>query len=116
MKGRAALGEAAFEAAWAAGTALSLEAAKADADALLAALAAAPEPAEAAPVAIPGGLTPRELEVLRLVAAGHSNREIAAHLSISERTVERHVLHVLTKLDVGSRTAAAAYAHTHGLT
>ena len=87
----------------------------AEADALLAALAAAPEPTAAAPAVIRGGLTPRELEVLRLVAAGHSNRALADRLSISERTVERHVLHVLTKLGVGSRTAAAAYAHTHDL-
>jgi DNA-binding NarL/FixJ family response regulator len=49
------------------------------------------------------------------VAAGHSNRAIADRLSISERTAERHVLHILTKLDVGSRTAAAAYAHAQDL-
>jgi DNA-binding CsgD family transcriptional regulator len=109
------LGEPAFAAAWAAGAELSLEAAVAETDALLAGLAATPEPAPAAPVVIPGGLTPRELEVLLLVAAGHSNRAIADRLSISERTVERHVLHILNKLGVGSRTAAAAYAHLHGL-
>jgi non-specific serine/threonine protein kinase len=105
------VGEPAFSAAWAAGADLSLEATMAEADALLAALAAAPEPTPAAPAVIPDGLTPRELEVLRLVAAGHSNRAIADHLSISERTVERHVLHILSKLGVGSRTAAAAHAH-----
>ena len=60
-------------------------------------------------------LSPRESEVLRLVAAGYSNRAIAGRLSISERTVERHVLHVLTKLDVGSRTAAATQAVRLGL-
>ena len=53
--------------------------------------------------------------MLRLLATGSSNREIAAGLSISERTVEHHVRHVLTKLGLPSRTAAAAYAHTRGL-
>jgi DNA-binding CsgD family transcriptional regulator len=60
------------------------------------------------------GLSPRELEVLRLLADGRSNRAIAEALSISERTVENHVLHILTKLDVGSRTAAATYAVRQG--
>src|SRR5262249_17922658 len=80
--GGAAVGVPAFAGAWAAGAGLSPEAAVAEADALLAAIAAAPEPAEVAPAVIPGGLTPRELEVLRLVAAGHSNRAIADRLSI----------------------------------
>ena len=61
------------------------------------------------------GLSPRELEVLRLVAAGQSNQAIAAGLLISERTVERHVSNIFVKLGVGSRTAAAAYAFEHGI-
>jgi DNA-binding CsgD family transcriptional regulator/tetratricopeptide (TPR) repeat protein len=61
------------------------------------------------------GLTPRELEVLRLVATGKSNREIAAVLVISEHTVARHVQNILTKLGVPSRTAAGAFAFEHDL-
>ena len=61
------------------------------------------------------GLSPRELEVLRLVAAGRSNQAIATELAISDRTVERHVSNIFVKLGVGSRTAAAAYAYAHGL-
>jgi DNA-binding CsgD family transcriptional regulator len=61
------------------------------------------------------GLSPRELEVLRLVAAGRSNQAIAAELAISDRTVERHISNIFTKLGVGSRTAAAAYAFAHGI-
>ena len=63
----------------------------------------------------PAGLTPRELEVLRLLADGRSDREIAAALFISRKTVGVHVSHLLAKLDVPSRGAAAAYAHRHGL-
>jgi DNA-binding NarL/FixJ family response regulator len=55
------------------------------------------------------------VEVLTCLAAGRSNREIAAALVISEKTVGRHLAHILTKLGVASRTAAAAYAHGHGL-
>jgi ATP/maltotriose-dependent transcriptional regulator MalT len=61
------------------------------------------------------GLTPRELEVLRLVAAGTSNREIASELVISEHTVARHVQNIFAKLGVPSRTAASAFAFEHGL-
>jgi DNA-binding NarL/FixJ family response regulator len=63
----------------------------------------------------PGDLTPREREVLRLLADGRSNRAIAEALFLSERTVENHVLHIVTKLGVDSRTAAATYAVRHGL-
>jgi DNA-binding NarL/FixJ family response regulator len=60
-------------------------------------------------------LTPRELEVLRLVAAGKTNKAVAAELFISERTVDRHVSNILTKLDVTSRAAATAFAYEHRL-
>ena len=58
----------------------------------------------------PGGLTPRELEVLRLLAEGLSNHEIAQRLVVSEFTIKRHVANILNKLDVPSRAAAVAYA------
>ena len=61
------------------------------------------------------GLTAREIEVLRLVAAGKSNRAIAEALVISEKTVARHVSNIFLKLDVSSRSAATAYAYEHGL-
>ncbi|HEY3652685.1 MAG TPA: LuxR C-terminal-related transcriptional regulator [Streptosporangiaceae bacterium] len=62
-----------------------------------------------------GGLTARELQVLALAAAGKSNRAIATELFLSEKTVERHLSNIFTKLGVGSRTAAAAYAFEHGI-
>ena len=61
------------------------------------------------------GLTPREREVLRLVAAGRSNREIASALVISEHTVARHVQNIFAKLGVSSRAAAGAFAFQHDL-
>jgi len=63
----------------------------------------------------PGGLTQREHEVLRLVAAGNSNAEIARQLVLSEKTVARHLSNIFAKLDVSSRTAAVAYARDHAL-
>jgi DNA-binding CsgD family transcriptional regulator len=68
-----------------------------------------------APVDEAHGLSRRELEVLRLVAIGKSNREIAAALVISEHTVARHVQNIFSKLDVPSRTAAGAFAFEHHL-
>jgi len=62
-----------------------------------------------------GGLTSREVEVLRLIARGKTNREIAGELAISEKTVARHVSNILIKLDVPTRAAATAYAFTHRL-
>jgi DNA-binding NarL/FixJ family response regulator len=67
-------------------------------------LVAGPEPA-------PCGLTSREVEVLRLIAGGQSNREIATALFISEKTVARHVSNIFTKLEVSSRSAATAFAY-----
>jgi DNA-binding NarL/FixJ family response regulator len=61
------------------------------------------------------GLTAREAEVLRLVAAGKSNREIAIELVISEHTVARHLQNIFAKLGVSSRTAASVFAFQHGL-
>jgi NarL family two-component system response regulator LiaR len=60
-------------------------------------------------------LTPRELEVLSLIAQGQSNREIAMALSISEKTVKTHVGNILSKLHLSDRTQAAIYAYKHGL-
>ena len=82
-------------------------------------LGAAPAEREAAELLglaeAPSGLSAREVEVLRLVAAGRSNPEIAAELYLSEKTVARHLSNIFTKLDVGSRTAAAAFAYQHRL-
>jgi ATP/maltotriose-dependent transcriptional regulator MalT len=60
-------------------------------------------------------LTARELQVLRLVSTGCTNKEIAEELAVSERTIDRHVANTLTKLNVRSRTAATTYAHAHKL-
>lgn len=62
-----------------------------------------------------GGLTGREVEVLRLVASGKTNRMVAAELAISEKTVARHLSNIFTKLDLSSRSAATAYAYEHKL-
>jgi len=61
------------------------------------------------------GLTPRELQVLRLLATGRTSRTIAAELVIAEKTVDRHVTNIFTKLGVSSRAAATAYAYEHRL-
>jgi DNA-binding CsgD family transcriptional regulator len=62
-----------------------------------------------------GGLSVREAQVLRLVAAGKTNRQIAGELFISERTVERHVSNIFVKIDVSTRAGATAYAYEHRL-
>jgi len=74
------------------------------------------ETLRAKPARLPAaGLTVREVEVLRLVASGKTNREVAADLVISDRTVARHVSNIFDKLGVPSRAAATAYAYEHGL-
>jgi DNA-binding NarL/FixJ family response regulator len=60
-------------------------------------------------------LTSREVEVLRLVATGSTNREIARRLHVSEGTVKNHVSRILSRLGLRDRTQAAVYAHDHGL-
>jgi DNA-binding CsgD family transcriptional regulator len=102
---RRALGEAAFAAAWAAGRALSDEQAVAEA------LAVSIQPASPSQ----HSLTPRELEVLRMLAAGHSDRAIADALFIGERTVNTHVARVFDKLGVRTRAAAVTAALAAGL-
>lgn len=96
------------------GAAASFEAARAGFEELGAALdlrdlgdvtGASPEP--------PAGLTAREVQVLRLVAAGMTNKQIASELVLSEKTVSRHLSNIFTKIDVTSRSAATAFAFAH---
>jgi non-specific serine/threonine protein kinase len=106
----AALGADAYAAAWAAG--------RADLDAVLAdVLRRSDRPATATGDAMAErhGLTDRERDVLRLLAEGRTDKEIAATLFVSRRTASKHVAAILSKLDVTSRTAAVAVALRHGL-
>jgi predicted ATPase/DNA-binding CsgD family transcriptional regulator len=114
---REQLGLEAFEAERAAGQRLTLE--QTIADAMGQPPSTPPmKPAPAAPTVAPGypaGLTGREVEVLRLVAAGLSDAQVAEALLISRRTVHGHLRSIYGKLDVGSRMAAARLAAEHGL-
>jgi DNA-binding CsgD family transcriptional regulator len=118
---RDAVGEPAFAQAWAEGRAWSVTRAMAEAHAALVRLA--PESASATsatlslamPSAAVAGLTPREAEVLRLVAAGQSTPEIAEALFVSSRTISTHLTNIYGKLDVANRAEAVAYAVRHGL-
>ena len=65
--------------------------------------------------ALPAGLSEREVEVLRLIVAGKSNRQIAAELILSERTVANHLAHIFNKTGTDNRAAAAAFSIRHGL-
>jgi DNA-binding NarL/FixJ family response regulator len=95
--------------------ALELQAAREAFEGLGAAGAVATVDALSGAEAPPHGLSSRELEVLRLLASGRSNREIASELVISQHTVARHVQNIFRKLGVGSRSAAGAFAFEHDL-
>jgi DNA-binding NarL/FixJ family response regulator len=107
---RAALGAVAFSAAWAAGAIVPFDAAVAE---TLSTAPTAPKAERAR--ADMRGLTVREQDVLRLIAHGYTNPEIAEALYISRRTAATHVGHILEKLDIPSRAAAAAFAVRSGL-
>jgi predicted ATPase/DNA-binding CsgD family transcriptional regulator len=109
---RVALGAEKFEGAFAQGQSLPIDAAITAGLAAALAVAVCPDPVDPTSTL---GLTQREREVLHLVAEGRSDREIAAVLFISPKTVGLHVSHVLGKLGVPSRAAAVAYVHRHGL-
>lgn len=72
-------------------------------------------PVTSEPTSLPDGLTPREADVLRGIAAGHSNAEIAAEMFISAVTVKSHINHLFAKIHVRSRAEAVRYAYDHGL-
>jgi predicted ATPase/DNA-binding CsgD family transcriptional regulator len=109
---RARLDEPAVAAAWAEGRALSLDQAGSEVLAL-AAIVATAAAAESRLAAF--GLTPKEREVLNLLAEGLSNPEIADRLFVGRRTITTHVEHIFAKLDVRTRTEAAIVAREHGL-
>jgi DNA-binding NarL/FixJ family response regulator len=105
------LGETAFTVAWTAGQDLSFDKALDEAHQVLRAVIATDEPA-----GLPGiRFTPRERDVLRLLADGCSDRQIATALSISPKTAGNHVSHILAKLSVDTRAAAASAAIRQGL-
>jgi DNA-binding CsgD family transcriptional regulator len=107
---RAALGEDAFLAAWVAGRQLTLDIATDEAAVLLDDLVRSSAANIATAPPLPGGLTPREAEVLRLLARRWTNPEIAQALSLSPHTVHRHVANIFAKLGIGSRREAAELA------
>lgn len=109
---RIALGEQAFSAAWEAGRQIAWDDLPAEINALVDTLAISPPLSQGE---TQHGLSPREQEVLQLMVEGSSNRTIADLLSVSERTAESHVSHILHKLNLESRTAAMAFAVRHGL-
>ncbi len=94
--------------------AASPPAASAPPDAAASGVSGAPGVAPVGPASLPDDLTPREADVLRGIAAGHSNSEIAAELFISEVTVKSHINHLFAKIHVRSRAEAVRYAYDHG--
>ncbi len=108
---RRTLGDSAYEAHWLAGQRMS----EAEVIAFAETSLAEADVAASRPPVPPFGLSPREEEVLKLVAAGYANGAIADQLFISVPTVKRHVSTIMGKLNVSSRPAAVAFAHTHNL-
>jgi DNA-binding NarL/FixJ family response regulator len=106
---RAGLGEAAFDAAWAEGKTMPPE------RAVQYALEQPPKPEDTVSASYPAGLSPREAEVLKLVAQGLTNAQIASELFISPNTVNRHLNSVYRKIGASSRAAATRFAAEHRL-
>jgi predicted ATPase/DNA-binding CsgD family transcriptional regulator/DNA-binding XRE family transcriptional regulator len=113
---RHTLGDEAFERAWQAGRELPLEAAVAEAQVLASAMSVSRPPAPVGPPEHPGGLSQREVEVLRCVAAGLTNGETADRLYISRRTVDAHMRRIYDKLDLARREDVVRFALEHGIT
>jgi DNA-binding NarL/FixJ family response regulator len=116
---RAQLGEQAFAAAWAEGRVMTPEQVLAkqgrEIAHELAVSAPQPLPATVSTPVYPNGLTAREVGVLRLVAKGMTNNEIAEELRLSEKTIAHHLTHIFNKTTSENRAAAAAFAIRHGL-
>ena len=116
---RTRLGEQAFASAWAQGRTMSLEQALATPGQVALPTSTQREPSSAptpaAPPFYPGGLTAREVEVLRVVAQGLTNEQVAERLVISPRTVDTHLTSIYSKIGVSSRSAATRYAIEHHL-
>jgi DNA-binding CsgD family transcriptional regulator len=116
---RQELGSPEYEAAWGAGRAMSLDEAMAEALTLNVPPETAqpdrPDRANPSRQSAPAGLSPREIEVLRLLAAGQTSKEVATTLMLSPRTVERHITHIYAKIGARGRADAAAFALKHGL-
>ena len=115
---RAQLGEKAFAAAWAEGRIMTVEqvlAAQGPARILTPSTGSSSAPPARKPATYPDGLTAREVEVLRLVAQGLTNEQVAEQLVISPRTVNTHLTSIYGKIGVSSRSAATRYAIEHHL-
>jgi predicted ATPase/DNA-binding CsgD family transcriptional regulator len=112
---RATLGDERFAAAWSAGGAMPLEQVIAEASAVVTAPPTMTDNTRSHRSDEQGRLSARELEVLRLLAQGHSDQEIADALFVSRRTASTHVANILNKLGLDSRVAAATHAVRHGL-
>ena len=107
------MGTEAYTAAWDAGRVMTLEQAATEALAIRMPTSAQPDAAQSPD--LPAGLSPREVDVLRLLVAGASNREIAEQLFVSPRTVQTHLTNIFGKLGVATRASAIAYAYQHKL-
>jgi ATP/maltotriose-dependent transcriptional regulator MalT len=112
---KATMGDAAFAAAWNTGHDLSLDHAVAEAAAVRSPVIESTDAVRSGGSELPAGLSSREVEVLRSLVAGASNREIAAELFISPRTVQAHLANLFAKLGVHTRSAAVARAYELGL-
>jgi DNA-binding NarL/FixJ family response regulator len=108
-------GEPAFGTAWDTGQRMDWDALQTEIDSLAESVSHLQPISTGAARDVTKRLTRREIEVLQLLTEGRSNRSIADLLSLSERTVDNHVLHILTKLQLESRTAVATYAVRNGL-